>query len=337
MKLVVFSPDFQTRNEVTHAISFQMSDYYNDIGKFTLVLPLDNYNISISENDAILYEVEKNLAYEVAEVQIDCDANQITWNGFSLNNRLERRAIINTAYVENIEHDCYEIVKSNLRDLTISVAAEKGLTEKVDKTGVTGATLLTGLKPVLAQKGLGQRAAFDYKNKKIVWEIYKGNDLSSGLKAVSFVSEWGTAPGLKTDRDVSAYKNVCYCSARYRDETPFYAVAGSVSGDERRELIVEYGGDAQEETESNEDFYEKVKNYAALQLGNYLNRNSFSVDCDADEIGNAYNIGDIVWCVSLQLGIKFKTRISGAKYTFDKNGKTSKLVLGDPIKTIEMR
>ena len=69
MRLELFSHDFSNRHEITHAISSEFSDYYNDVGKFTLVLPMDDYSISIVELDAVLYIVELRLAYEVQSEQ----------------------------------------------------------------------------------------------------------------------------------------------------------------------------------------------------------------------------------------------------------------------------
>ena len=93
-------------------------------------------------------------------------------------------------------------------------------------------------------------------------------------------------------------------------------------------------GDSQQDGESNSDFESRVKQYAALQLGSHLNRNGFSIDADGDELGTAYNVGDLVWCVSLRLGVKYKARITAAKYSQDANGSSVKLVIGDPILTV---
>ena len=91
MRLELFSPDLSNRHEITHAISSEFSDYYNDVGKFTVVLPMDEYNIGIVELDAVLYIVERRLAYTVEEIQFGCDNSEITLNGYSLNNKLNRR------------------------------------------------------------------------------------------------------------------------------------------------------------------------------------------------------------------------------------------------------
>lgn len=333
MRLELFSHDLSNRHEITHAISSEFSDYYNDVGKFTLVLPMDNYSISIVELDAVLYIVERRLAYEVAEVQFDSDNGEITLNGYSLNNRLNRRIVAASASVVNVETDVYNVVRNNLRGLPVLLAAGKGLPETVPATEVYGEELLKKIIPVLTDAGLGNRIVFDYRAKTQTFEVYKGIDRTEGLTAVLFVQERGTAPGLVVDKDISEYKNVCYCEAKYKDGTSFVVKAGTASDNEQRELWASFSGDSQKDDESNADFESRVKQYAALQLGSHLNRNGFSIDANGDELGTAYNVGDLVWCVSLRLGVKYKARITAAKYSQDANGSSVKLVIGDPILT----
>lgn len=334
MRLELFTPDLSNRHEITHAISCEFSYYYNDIGKFTVVLPLDDYNLSIAQQNSILYIVERSLAYEAVEVVVDCDNNEITLNGYSLNNRLERRVVASAATIVNVESDVYKAVSANLRGLAISLADKKGLTETIDATGIYGDSLLSAIQPVLSDAGLGQRAKFDYRTKSITWEIYKGKDRTVGLDAVSFVQERGTAPGLIVDKDQSIYKNVCYCTAKRRDETEFVVQAGQADGNERRELWAEFSGDGQGENESNAAFETRVRNYAALQLGSHRDRIGFETDIIGDELGTAYDVGDLVWCASLRLGLKYKARITGASFAQDANSQSVKITIGEPTLTV---
>ena len=304
MRLELFSHDLSNRHEITHAISSEFSDYYNDVGKFTVVLPMDEYNIGI------------------------------TLNGYSLNNKLNRRVIAATASIANVETDVYSVITANLRGLPILLAEKKGLTETVTATEVYGDELLNCIQPILTDAGIGNRMVLDYRAKTETFELYKGVDRTEGLDAVLFVQERGTAPSLVVDKDISEYKNVCYCEAQYKDGTKFVVQAGTASDNERRELWASFSGDSQQDEESNADFERRVKQYAALQLGSHLNRNGFSIDADGDELGTAYNVGDLVLCVSLRLGVKYKAKITAAKYSQDANGSSVKLVIGDPILTV---
>lgn len=334
MRLELFTPDLANRHEITHAISCEFSYYYNGTGKFTVVLPLDDYNLSIAQQNSILYIVERCLAYEVVEVVVDCDNNEITLNGYSLNNRLERRVVASAVTIVNVETDVYKAVSANLRGLAIKLADKKGLTETIDATGIYGDSLLSAIQPVLSDAGLGQRAKFDYRTKSITWEIYKGKDRTTGLDAVSFVQERGTAPGLIVDKDQSIYKNVCYCTAAYKNGTKFVVQAGTADGNERRELWAEFSGDGQGENENNADFETRVRNYAALQLGSHRDRIGFETDIDGNELGTGYNVGDLVWCVSLRLGLKYKARITGATFAQDANSQRVKITIGEPTLTV---
>ena len=47
MRIEIFEPDLSNRHEITHAISVQFSVKYNDVGKFTIVLPMDAYRLSV--------------------------------------------------------------------------------------------------------------------------------------------------------------------------------------------------------------------------------------------------------------------------------------------------
>lgn len=336
MRLEIFTPDLSNRHEITNAVSVQFSDLYNGVGKLTVVLPSDAYNTSIALKGSILYIVDRKLSYEVAEVLDSTKENTITLNGFSLNNRLNRRVVASVISVANVETDVYNVVRQNLRGLPVQLAASKGLHETVAVTSLFGKNVLDEVMPILTDTGLGNRAVFDYRAKTITWEIYKGADLTSGLHAVSFVQERGTASGLEIDQDESEYKNVCYCKAQYRDNTEFVVTAGTETGENRRELWAEFSGDGQGESESNSAFQTRVRQYAALQLGSHRDRLGFSVSPDGSELGTAYNVGDLVWCVSLRRGLKFKTRITGAEFAMDENGQSITLTVGDPVLTFKM-
>lgn len=340
MRLEIFTPDLSNRHEITHAISSQFSDLYNGIGKFSIVLPMDDYNISIAQNDALVYIVDRQLTYIVQEVVMDCDANEITMNGYSLNSLLDRRVVASEVKVVNVESDVYNAVRTNLRDLPVVIADAQGLEGVVEETSLDGDTLLSAITPILDEVELGQRATFDYKSKTITWGLYKGVDRTGGIKSVSFVHERGTAPGLSIDMDISEYKNVLYCNAEYRggsDTTKFTVTVGTAEGADRRETSERFGGDSQKDGESLSSFKSRVTRWAQEKLAELKNRLGFTVNADASELGTMYNVGDLVWCVSLRHNLKFKARVTGATYSQDANGQTISITVGDPVLTVNVR
>lgn len=352
MRLEIFTPDLSNRHEISHAISSQFSDLYNGIGKFSIVLPMDDYNIGLAQIGALVYIVDRKLCYEVAEVTNDCDANEITLNGYSLNNMLDRRVVANETNIKTVA-DIYSMMQSNLRDLPVVLDSEGAPTDAVEETNVSENGMLSAVIPVLDSAGLGQKAVFDYKTKTISWKVYKGADRTSGLQTVAFLRERGTAPALVIDQDASEYKNVIYCNAEYNQKTTettsggtevektekikFTVTVGDAEGAERRETILKFGGDSQSEGESLASFRARVTAWATGQLAELKNRIGFAVNADASELGTAYNVGDLVWCISLRHNVKFKTRITEAQFSQDANGQSISITVGDPILTAKVR
>ena len=133
MSLAIYTPDFTNRHEVSHAISVQMSKYYNDVGKLTLVVPINEYNVAAVQNNSVLYDTQKKFAYIVKNVKIDTKANRITANGYTTNHLLNSRVIASSVTVSNIESGVYAVVNNNLRGMQkVRTAALKGLAGKTD-------------------------------------------------------------------------------------------------------------------------------------------------------------------------------------------------------------
>lgn len=331
MSLIIYSPDFSDWHEITNAISVQCSVYYNDIGKLILDVPIDADNVAAVRNDCILYDTAKKLAYIIKNVKTDTQANKITANGFTTNQILNDRVIASTVIFRSIEGGVYSIVNQNLRGKTrIATAAVKGLTERTVLT-LYGGAILDEIMPVLSRSGLGNRMTWDHRALQHTFEIYKGEDLTTGIHAVVFSDEQGTARNLVINDDGSNFYNVGYGVAEF-DETKIVEVVGDATGDDRRELWSEIGITA-EEGETEEQFRERLRNHILMELGKKIRKLSFSVSVDPSELGKLYNIGDVVSCVSKRFGVRFNARVSGMKYRKDGRTETTEIILGEPILT----
>lgn len=332
MSLELYTPDYSNRYEITHAISVQMSEYYNDIGKLILVVPVNDYNISALKVDSLLYDTVKKVAYIIKNVKTDTTQNRITANGYTTNHMLKSRVVASPVALANVESGVYSVVNENLRGMTKVVTAEnKGLTEVTEIT-LYGKTVFEQVAPVLSSVELGHKMTWDYKSEQHIFEVYKGIDLTSGIYAVVFSDEQGTARDLVINDDVSIFKNVAYVRATYKSgetETEIVEIVGTATGDDRYEQWFDISLSA-EENETEAQFRERMKTHGAMELGKLIKRKSFTVVVDPAELGVLYNIGDVVSCVSKRFGVKFNARISGTKYSKDANGEKTEVVLGEP-------
>jgi hypothetical protein len=328
MSLELYTPDISNRYEISHAISVQMSKYYNDVGKIILVMPVNDYNIEALKNDSILYDTQKKLAYILKNVKIDTPQNRITANGYTTNHLLNSRVIASSVAVSNVENGVYTAVGENLRGLSrVSTAAVKGLAEETETT-LYGGTVLEQIMPVLSAVDLGHDMTWNHRAEEHVFEVYKGADLTTGVHAVVFSDEQGTAKDLVINDDVSTFKNVAYVVSKY-NETELVEVVGDATGDDRHEQWFEVTLN-QKDGETEKQYRKRMRTHGAMELGKLIKRQSFSVVIDPAELGVMYNIGDLVSCVSQRFGVKFNARISGMKYQKDANSETTEIVLGEP-------
>jgi len=343
MSLEVYPADFSTRYELSHAISIQMSICYNETGKIQIVVAANDYNINALKKDYIIFDTERNATYIIVNVKCDTVENKITVNGYTTEYMLNRRVVAAKKRIINIESGVYGIINDNLRGLTrISTAAVKGLPEKfqpddpetedTDESVIYGSGLLDAITPVLEYGELGRKMNWNPSTLSWEFEIYKGNDLTTGIHAVTFAEEQGTCSKLVINEDASTFKNVAYIAWKKRDNTEMLTTVGSATGDDRYELWLN-SSITQEDGESEAAARKRANCFGQLEIGKYINRKSFSVVVDASELGILYNIGDIVTCSSVRFGVRFNARITGVTYTLDITGEQTAVQLGDPILT----
>lgn len=343
MSLEVYPPDFRTRYEISHAISIQMSIYYNDVGKIQLVAVADNYNIAALKKNCIIYDTDHKTTYLIVNVKCDTVENKITVNGYTAEYLLNKRVVASKAQILNIETGVYGIINDNMRGMTrIATAAVKGLpeefqpddpeTEDTDESVIFGGGVLDAVTPVLEYGKLGRRMIWDPSTLSWTFEIYKGQDLTSGIHAIAFAEEQGTCTKLVINEDSSTFRNFVYVTYKDRSQNVKLTTIGSATGDDRFELWLD-SSITQEEGESEADTRKRAVSFAQLEMGKYINRQSFSVVIDASELGTLYHIGDIVTCSSVRFGVRFNARITGVTYTLDVTGEQTAVQLGDPILT----
>ena len=332
MSLELYTPDYSNRYEITHAISVQMSKYYNDVGKLILVVPVNDYNIAALKNDSILYDTKRKLVYIIKNVKIDTTHNRITANGYTTNHFLNSRVVASPVAVSNVESGVYSVVNENMRGMSrVSTAAAKGLAEKTE-ISLYGGTVLEQIMPVLSGADLGHDMTWNHRTERHVFEVYKGADLTTGIHAVVFSDEQGTARDLIINDDISTFKNVAYVLSKFKNgdtEKELVEIVGDANGDDRHEQWFEVTLN-KEENETETHYRTRMRTHGAMELGKLIKRQSFSVVIDPEELGVLYNIGDLVSCVSKRFGVKFNARISGIKYKKDVNGETTEVVLGEP-------
>ena len=332
--IIVYNKDLTNFKEINHALSIQMEEHYNAIGKAIITLPIDDYNISAIENGGIIYDTVRDMSFVIRNHKYDTSRVTVTVNAYTCNRLLNKRAIIQKHTITNIESGVRSIVESNLRGLpNIEIGESNGFDDSTEAI-LYGGQVLDEIIPILETAKIGNRMRWDADRRVHVFELYKGRDLTEGIHAVVFSEEYKTAKNLVIANDDSVFKNVVYVPGTLRDEdeTEIVVEVGTSIGDDRFEkwLNRSFRQD-KEETESK--FRERLKQIGIEEIEKLVSRHTFSVSIDTKEYGTTYKLGDVVSCVSQRFGVELKSRITSVKYTLDISGEKINLILGEPILT----
>lgn len=332
--IIVYNKDLTNFKEISHALSIQMEEHYNAIGKAIFTLPIDDYNISAIENGGIIYDTVRDMSFVIRNHKYDTARVTVTVNAYTCNRLLNKRAITQKNTISNIESGVRSVIENNLRGLPNVEIGELNGFEDLTETMLYGGQVLDEIMPILETAKIGNRMRWDADRRVHVFELYKGRDLTEGIHSVVFSEEYKTAKDLVIANDDSVFKNVVYVQGTLNDgsETEIVVEVGTAIGDERFEkwLGRSFKQD-NEETES--QFRKRLKQIGLEEIARLVNRHTFAVSIDTKEYGTTYKLGDVVSCVSQRFGVELKSRITSVKYTLDISGEKINLILGEPILT----
>ena len=332
--IIVYNKNLTNFKEINHALSIQMEEHYNAIGKATITLPIDDYNISAVENGGIIYDTVRDVSFVIRNHKYDTSRTTITINAYTCNRLLNKRAITQKNKIENIETGVRSVINRNLRGLlNIELGELNGFTDTIE-TILYGGQILDEITPILETAKIGNRMRWDADRRVHVFELYKGRDLTEGIHSVVFSEEYKTAKDLVIANDDSVFKNVVYVPGTLNNdsETKIVVEVGTASGDERFEKWLDRSF-RQDDEETESQFRKRLKQIGLEEIARLVSRHTFSVSIDTKEYGTTYKLGDVVSCVSQRFGVELKSRITSVKYTLDISGEKINLILGEPILT----
>lgn len=373
MKLDVYSADFAERSTLYSAVSVSSTEFYNGIGKITIVAAGTERNRAALKTKNVIYDVSSGMTYIIVNVRYDASNDRITANGYSANWLLSLRAAAKLLKfppgfkvgpgVDDVETDIYAVVTDNFclsalwptykadgstadlsrLDPRISVAETKNLGIHIAPprrystySGDSFPCVLDIVLDCLDAVNLGHRMNFDPAAHTWEFEIYQGQDKRS---VAAFVEEHGTLGGVSFEFDASTFRNVAVVPMFYAsEELPDGTRAATMRYFGAGEGADRYETILPMQTEGSDEsgyFEERVKTLAFEELSKCLSRQTFTVSgIDTADLGKKFDLGDLVKCVSNRLGIEFDARITCIRRTFDSRLETVELVLGDPVLTV---
>lgn len=329
MTLHVFDPDFTYRGRLEKWVSLSWEEEFQGEGNFTLVVNDTASNAKLMQRGYYFYRKDRPTAMIAVRVERDTAKKTITVNGHTTLVLLDRRVVRYEYKVTNIEAGIYGMIQENLRALPVNLHTAKGYAAECELT-FEAAKMLDSIFTLCEEGDLGIRMLFDPGAKTHTVEVYQGVDRTYQNASGSwyiFSTEFGSMSNLKITEDDDVFKNAVFVHAVNSDDAVFSQDIGSATGLDRRETVIRG-----EDRKTEQTFLEWVNALNALgfdELRKNHDVQTFKLEPSTTLFGDKFDLGDKVTCNSKRYGVRFDTRITGYKYTSDRNGEKISLTVGD--------
>lgn len=252
----------------------------------------------------------------------------ITVKGFSLSYWLTQRITVppvGYAYHEfntSVEDIMISLVKSNAVDpidikrkipyLQVEQSQGKG---EILKFQTRYKTLSDELTKLSKTSGLGFAIFLDYKNKRLLFKVLSGRDLSYNQKInppAIFSIEYDNIINQNYIESNIGYKNVGYVAGQGEGANrQIEVISNELTGFDRRETFI----DARDITEG-----VSLADRGKLKLAENVSIQSFECEVNTKDYKRYWDLGDIVTTVSKKYSFKISNRVTEVKEIYESNG-----------------
>lgn len=208
----------------------------------------------------------------------------------------------------------------------------KGYKDEIEKQ-VTYSNLQEELTAISKTAELGYRFLLDLENRKIYFDIYKGNDRTIGSEfPCVFTRDYGNVYTQNYSEDSSNYRNVCLVGGAGEDEERVLKTVGEYSGLERYEMFYNASGLSNTDI-STEEYLAQLEQKGIEKLSDYKVATSFESKINQNRIKEIL-LGDYVTCTDKKWGITMNTQIKAIEKGFSKKERSLVITFGDEQPTL---
>ncbi|GAA0082422.1 MULTISPECIES: siphovirus ReqiPepy6 Gp37-like family protein [Clostridium] len=376
MELYIFNRDLELIGILDTFTSLRWIRRYFKSGEFELHCALDCSTLELLKRDNVVYkknDVEAGYI-ETRQLKIGEDGQEyLEIKGKFLTNYLDRRIswdrVNFSGKTENLMRElvyCNAINPTNLdRKIPNLILGDlKGFNEDIKYTNSFG-NIIEQLENISNTNNLGYRNILDIKNRKILFDVYKGVDRSINNGSIApciFSRDFENILEQEYMDSLNNYRNTTLIAGagegkdrkityiengKGLDRYELYVDARDITDkEEKKKMVVDYDEEGNvtgehEETEEVEITWERYKPLL-LQRGkekleeckeiqtfdskiNVLGNNKYKVD---------YDLGDIVTIVDKKWGIRIDTRVTEIEEVYEEKGLEVNVVFGNNIPTI---
>ena len=334
MELLLLDHNFEEIGMIDNFVSLQWIRKYYDVGQFILSCSTEYFRLLDEATYIFIKHKELAMINEI-KMEISSDNNySLSVLGSFIEAILDDRVIVG----EHVFNGSHEEIARNLltnnfinpsdanrkiSNLSLGVFKNIGHSTSLEiKSKSIGKSLYTFLK----EHELSQRITFDYMTNKLIYEIYQGLNRTDNQSLNSwalFSDELEITSNSSYSKDVSTFKNFAYVI--YKDD--LVSAVDCVGNSNRRiEMVV-----------NSNEVIDVAKNKAKQELDKYKIIELFNASVNSNDnlmYLRDYDLGDLVTCISSQIGKMANKRITEINEVYEDGNVTINPKFGDDYITI---
>lgn len=339
MEIKIYDQNLLRKGSIENHISLIWTRKYYEPGDFEIHAPLTTRNIQLLKEGYLVSKKDTVEAGVIEDVTVDdaYNSRKIIAKGRFLSSYFDRRLIRTFTFSGNAEEAMRKLYLGVV-EIPLIELGELGHFDETITFQATMKNLLTIETKLAKATGLGFRLRPDFKQKKIIFEIYSGKDRSlSQLKnsRVVFSETYGNLNQTTYHVNTQLLKSKAIVGGEGEGEERIYVTVGESEGLDLREVFVDAKDVRSEDFDTTEEYR------AALEQRGYdaLAENAIteSFDGSVDLSGNFkykedYDLGDIVTIWKKQWDIRTDKRITEIQEIYENGGMTVVPTFGNALK-----
>lgn len=341
MEILIYDENLNRKGIIENHTSLIWTRKYFTCGNFELHAPITKQNLLLLSKGNIVRKMDSLEAgvIEYIENTSNNTKNEIIVKGRFLESYLDRRLIKNTFnFNGNVEDAMFTLLSSVIDIPLVELGLKKSYLDKVTFQ-VTMKNLLFVLEKLSKYSTIGFRCIPNFKDKKIVFECYKGIDrtISQDINSrVVFSESYNNLNKAIYRWDSQNLKTLVIVGGQGEGENRKYVTVGDGTGLQLRELFVD-ARDLSPDNISDEDYENALKQRGYDALTSKSISESFEYETGANInfiYKKNYDLGDIVTIYKQEWGIKVNKRITEIQEVYENSGMVIVPTLGEPLPEI---
>lgn len=355
MELYVFDRELNFIGLLDNFFSLQWVRRYHRAGEFELHCPLNTHTLELLQRENIIWKQGDHEAGYIKYRQLGQDAQGqevLIVKGDFLIGYLDRRIIwgqeiLNTtaevAMRTLVEKHAISPVDVARAIPLLELDEPKNFDEVVDYQ-TSYKNLLEEIEKISNLSGLGYRIAVDLSTRKLVFQVYKGRNLTAGQSTnppAIFSSEFENVLDQQYVDSLHNFRNVALVAGAGEGVDRKLITVGTGMGLDRFELFVDARDLREEDEEGNPiqeaDYLEMLKSRGQSKLAECADLRTF--ECKINPFSNLrykedFDLGDIVTCTGKKWGVTIDVRITEVEEVYEQDGFSLNVTFGNSIPTL---